>query len=165
MNYNPTKNFGKLNINAAVPISDDTTITLDIRLLSAAMHSQCIGQSFSTVVGAAMNVLLNCATKYPDRNVRAGIAVALHNLAVRVNPEVGGWVIEYADGGRWRTMDSLGLPDWTDDSDKALCFRDRGHADLFALDDSEDVRVRTAPAPKPPAPKEGGELPTNTVTE
>lgn len=55
----------------------------------------------------------------------------------------GGYVIEHADGTRWRTLDSIGMPDWTDDRMKALCFSLREHADTFAGEDPEDVRIVT----------------------
>lgn len=51
-----------------------------------------------------------------------------------------GWSIRHVDG-RWRTMDTIGMPDWTDDADKALSFRLREHADTFAQDDPDDVRI------------------------
>lgn len=58
----------------------------------------------------------------------------------------GGYVIEHADGDRWRTLDSVGAPDWTDDKSEALCFSLRKHADAFACDDPEDVRIVEAAA-------------------
>lgn len=63
----------------------------------------------------------------------------------------GGYVIEHADGDRWRTLDSIGMPDWTDDKAKALCFSLHEHADRFACDDPEDVRIVAAQA-EPPVP-------------
>jgi hypothetical protein len=52
-----------------------------------------------------------------------------------------GYAIRHADGKRWRTMDSIGCPDWTEDLDKALVVTIREHIDLLAQDDLEDVRV------------------------
>lgn len=54
---------------------------------------------------------------------------------------MSGWCIRHVDGQRWRTLDSLGMPDWTDDESKALCLRLREHADAYAADDPEDVRI------------------------
>lgn len=54
--------------------------------------------------------------------------------------EPSGWCIRHTDG-RWRTMDSLGMPDWTDDPKEALCLRLRKHADAYAADDPDDVRI------------------------
>jgi hypothetical protein len=51
-----------------------------------------------------------------------------------------GWAIRHVDG-RWRTMDTLGMPDWTDDQAKALCCRLREHVDAYAADDPDDVRI------------------------
>lgn len=58
-----------------------------------------------------------------------------------------GWMIAHSDGIRWRTLDPIGMPDWTTDQREALCFSLRKHADLFAEDDPEDVRI--VPAPRP----------------
>lgn len=52
-----------------------------------------------------------------------------------------GYCIRHADGLRWRTLDSMGAPDWTTDEAEALCFSLRHHADAFACDDPEDVRI------------------------
>ncbi|NPT59697.1 hypothetical protein [Paraburkholderia elongata] len=52
-----------------------------------------------------------------------------------------GYCIQHADGLRWRTLDSMGAPDWTVDEAEALCFSLRHHADAFAGDDPEDVRI------------------------
>jgi len=52
-----------------------------------------------------------------------------------------GYRIRHADGLRWRTLDSMGMPDWTEDEAEALCFSLRHHADAFACDDPEDVRI------------------------
>jgi hypothetical protein len=54
-----------------------------------------------------------------------------------------GYCIRHADGLRWRTLDSMGLPDWTADEAEALCFSLRHDADAFACDDPEDVRIVT----------------------
>lgn len=51
-----------------------------------------------------------------------------------------GWCIRHVDG-RWRTLDTSGMPDWTDDSSKALCCRLREHADAFSAEDPDDVRI------------------------
>lgn len=50
--------------------------------------------------------------------------------------------IRHTDG-RWRTMDSLGMPDWTPHLSESLGFTLRVHADAFAADDPEDVRIAT----------------------
>lgn len=50
--------------------------------------------------------------------------------------------IVHADGKRWRTMDSIGMPDWTDDPGKALTTTLRDHIERYAEDDPEDVRVQ-----------------------
>lgn len=52
-----------------------------------------------------------------------------------------GFCIRHADGMRWRTLDSEGAPDWTAVEGEALCFSLRSHADAFACDDPEDVRI------------------------
>ena len=52
-----------------------------------------------------------------------------------------GYSIRHADGLRWRTLDSMGMPDWTEDEAEALCFSLRHHADAFACDDPDDVRI------------------------
>src|SRR5262249_9083704 len=54
--------------------------------------------------------------------------------------------IVHADGKRWRTLDSIGMPDWTDDPKMALTMTLRMHADAFAGDDPEDVRIEEVPA-------------------
>lgn len=51
-----------------------------------------------------------------------------------------GFSIRHVDG-RWRTLDSIGMPDWTNESAQALCFSLREHADRYAEDDPEDVRI------------------------
>lgn len=53
-----------------------------------------------------------------------------------------GYVLAHADGERWRTLDSMGAPAWTNKIEEALCFRLRKHADLFATDDPDDVRIK-----------------------
>lgn len=58
----------------------------------------------------------------------------------------GGYVIQHADGSRWRTLDSIGMPDWTDVESEALRFGLRKHADAFAGEDPEDVRIVPAPS-------------------
>lgn len=52
-----------------------------------------------------------------------------------------GYCIRHVDGMRWRTLDSMGFPDWTTVEAEALCFSLRSHADAFACDDPEDVRI------------------------
>ncbi|MFM0432307.1 hypothetical protein PQQ75_25075 [Paraburkholderia aspalathi] len=56
-------------------------------------------------------------------------------------PQPAGYCIRHADGLRWRTLDTQGAPDWTTDEAEALCFSLRHHADAFACDDPEDVRI------------------------
>jgi len=51
------------------------------------------------------------------------------------------WSIQHADGRRWRTLDPIGMADWTEDPDLALAFSRREHANIFASDDPEDVRI------------------------
>jgi len=53
----------------------------------------------------------------------------------------GGYAIRHADGKRWRTLDSIGVPDWTENEAEALRFSLRAHADAFAGDDPDDVRI------------------------
>lgn len=53
-----------------------------------------------------------------------------------------GYVIEHADGTRWRTMDSIGMPAWTNDKAEALCVSLRMHAERFSEDDEEDIRIK-----------------------
>lgn len=66
----------------------------------------------------------------------------LLNQIVRLNyAPATGYVIEHVEGGRWRSMDTIGLADWTDDINKALCVTLREHADAFSADDPEDVRI------------------------
>lgn len=62
----------------------------------------------------------------------------------------GGYVIQHADGDRWRTLDSIGMPDWTDDEGEALRFALRKHADAWAGEDPEDVRIALASVPARP---------------
>jgi len=68
---------------------------------------------------------------------------------------MAGYRIRLASGA-WRTMDSIGMPDETDDEGKALCFSLREHAETFAQDDPDEVSI------VPPAPvlseSEGGEI-------
>ena len=63
-----------------------------------------------------------------------------------------GYCIRHVDGVRWRTLDSMGMPEWTDDEAQALCFSLRHHADAFAGDDPEDVRI----VPRPIVRSENG---------
>lgn len=56
-------------------------------------------------------------------------------------PQADGYCIRHADGLRWRTLDSMGMPEWTVNEADALCFSLRHHADAFAGDDPEDVRI------------------------
>lgn len=53
-----------------------------------------------------------------------------------------GFALQHSDGIRWRTLDGIGMPDWTDDPNEALVFRSRDHADRFGADDPDDVRIR-----------------------
>lgn len=55
------------------------------------------------------------------------------------------WCIRLASGA-WRTMDTLGMPDETDDPAKALCFSLREHADTYAQDDPDDISVVPRPS-------------------
>jgi hypothetical protein len=55
------------------------------------------------------------------------------------------YCIRHADGLRWRTLDSMGMPEWTTDEAEALCFSLRHHADAFACDDPDDVRIVPRP--------------------
>lgn len=80
--------------------------------------------------------ILTDAQEVADRLQRA------ENQIVRLNyAPATGYVIEHAEGGRWRTMDTLGMPDWTDDINKALCVTLREHADSYSGEDPEDVRI------------------------
>lgn len=49
--------------------------------------------------------------------------------------------IRHVDGKRYRTLDSIGMPDWTEDPEQALTFTVREHADRFSEEDPEDVRI------------------------
>lgn len=71
------------------------------------------------------------------------------NMRLRATPAAG-FVIEHANGGRWRTLDTIGMPDWTDNVEKALMFSLREHADAFSCDDPEDVRIKQVSGPRPP---------------
>jgi hypothetical protein len=51
-----------------------------------------------------------------------------------------GWAIRNTDG-RWRTMDTIGMPDYTDDEAKALVCRLREHIERYAEDDLDDIRI------------------------
>ena len=51
-----------------------------------------------------------------------------------------GYCIRHVDG-RWRTLDTMGMPDWTHNPEHALCFRRVEHAHAFAEDDPDDVRI------------------------
>lgn len=55
--------------------------------------------------------------------------------------EFKGWAIQHADRKRWRTMDTIGMPDWTDDKAKALVCRLREHIERYAEDDEDDIRI------------------------
>lgn len=55
-----------------------------------------------------------------------------------------GWAIQHVDG-RWRTIDTIGMPDFTDDAAKALVCRLREHVVAYAADDPEDVRIVEVP--------------------
>ncbi len=70
--------------------------------------------------------------------------VALREWAeLKAKAELGfsGWAIRHSDEKRWRTMDSLGMPDWTEDPEKALVCKLKEHIELYAQDDPEDVRI------------------------
>lgn len=75
-------------------------------------------------------------------------AIALAAIAVTVGYHAGRrsgartlWRIRHADGIRYRTLDSIGCPDWTTDPEKALTTTLREHVDAYAADDPEDVRI------------------------
>ena len=59
---------------------------------------------------------------------------------------MNGYCIRHVDG-RWRTLDSIGMPDWTDKESDALCFRRREHADACAADDPDEDRIVEASEP------------------
>lgn len=64
--------------------------------------------------------------------------------AIAARPEAQahkGWCIRHADEKRWRTMDTIGMPDWTDDPAKALVCRLKEHVEAYAADDEDDVRI------------------------
>lgn len=52
-----------------------------------------------------------------------------------------GWAIRHADEKRWRTLDFSGMPAWTEVPAEALVCRLRAHAEAFAAEDSEDIRL------------------------
>ena len=52
------------------------------------------------------------------------------------------WRIEHVDGKRFRTLDTMGLPEWTTDPEKALTFGLSEHAHAFSADDHDDVHIR-----------------------
>lgn len=62
-------------------------------------------------------------------------------LRSRLTAQPPGYCIRHSDGLRWRTLDPMGMPDWTVNEAEALCFSLRHHADAFAGDDPEDVRI------------------------
>lgn len=69
--------------------------------------------------------------------------VIVDRLLNHFSPDISsGFVIAHSDGLRWRTLDGMGCPDWTFDINDALCFSRRYHADIFAQDDPEDVRIK-----------------------
>jgi len=74
------------------------------------------------------------------------IEETLRRLAATVSERNApkGWAIRHVDG-RWRTMDTIGMPDFTDDPAKALVCRLREHVDRYAADDPEDVRIVEVP--------------------
>ena len=51
------------------------------------------------------------------------------------------FAIQHSDGKRWRTIGPLGIPEFTEDKTDALICQKRAHADCFACDDPEDVRI------------------------
>lgn len=53
--------------------------------------------------------------------------------------------IEDVAGVMFRTLDGNGMPAWTSDRNEALGFTNHYHADVFAADDPEDVRIREWP--------------------
>lgn len=82
----------------------------------------------------------------------AGLGASHRDLSRQLNAieksqPFTGWAIVHVDGKQWRTLDTLGMPDWTEDPLEALAFRLRKHADTYAIDDPEDVRVVPAPPP------------------
>jgi hypothetical protein len=66
---------------------------------------------------------------------------AAEALSTESETVASGWAIQHADRKRWRTMDTLGCPDWTDDPAKALVCRLKEHIELYAQDDDEDIRI------------------------
>lgn len=78
---------------------------------------------------------------------------------------VAGFVIEHADGGRWRTLDTIGMPDWTDDIEKALMLTKREHADAYAADDPEDVRIKQVSGDPQPVVIEEHKLTPEQINE
>jgi hypothetical protein len=52
-----------------------------------------------------------------------------------------GFMIRHADGVRWRTLDSIGMPDWTDKQEEGVCFSLRVHAERYCEDDPDDVQI------------------------
>ena len=85
------------------------------------------------VLGAAYIVALACASALFGTDLFGGDMPA--------SPMSSGWAILHADGKRWRTMDTIGMPAWTDDPAKALICRRREHVDAYAADDPDDVRI------------------------
>lgn len=87
-----------------------------------------------------------CTISYQQRTMRHDLNWLEEKMTEHWNHRVVqpaqavGFSIRHVDG-RWRTLDSIGMPDWTNEPAQALCFSLREHADRYAEDDPEDVRI------------------------
>ena len=54
--------------------------------------------------------------------------------------EPGGWIVGNAKGDRWRTWES-GMPDWTDDREKAIRYARREDAEMAHAEDDDAWKV------------------------
>lgn len=118
----------------------------DVARRLAACWNACIGVPTSvleTAGSGAPNVREWLNTWYEARRVAPDGDLQRALDLAKKSP--GGYAIQHADGKTWRTMDSIGMPDWTEDPREALVLRLRKHADAFAADDPEDVRIVPAP--------------------
>lgn len=70
-----------------------------------------------------------------DKNARRDYALA------GFGPAPGGWIVGNGDGTRWRTWAS-GMPEWTDDRDKATRFARREDAENVHREDEDVWRVQ-----------------------
>lgn len=111
-------------------------------------HHVSIATAFNSDLARRLAVCWNKFVPMPTSMIETmpGGVVQLAKMArENIAQNFQGWAIMHADGKRWRTLDSIGMPDRTEDPSKALVMRLKEHVERYAEDDSEDIRIVPAP--------------------